>query len=145
MLRSRIQEDMKAAMRAHDASRLGTIRLLLAATKQREVDERITLDDAQILVVLDKMVRQRNDSIDQFRAANRHDLADKEASEITVLKEYLPKQLTESEIEELIKEAMAATGASSVKDMAKVMTYIKPKAQGRADIGKISATIKTML
>ncbi|MCL5261261.1 MAG: GatB/YqeY domain-containing protein [Gammaproteobacteria bacterium] len=145
MLRNRIQDDMKNAMRAKDMNRLGTIRLLLAAIKQREVDERITLDDTQILIVIDKMIRQRNDSITQYKAANRVDLADKEAAEIEILKAYLPTQLGDNEIEDLIKEAVAATNASTIKDMSKVMAYLKPKVQGRADIAKISAQIKAIL
>ena len=145
MLRNRIQDDMKNAMRAKDVNRLGTIRLLLAAIKQREVDERITLDDTQILIVIDKMIRQRNDSITQYKAANRTDLADKEAAEIEILKAYLPAQLGDNEIEDLIKEAVAAINASTIKDMGKVMAYLKPKVQGRADIAKISAQIKAIL
>lgn len=141
-LREQIQEDMKNAMRARDTARLGTIRLLLAAIKQREIDERITLDDSQTLNVIDKMIKQRNDSIAQYQAGNRQDLVAKEAAEIAVLKEYLPKQLTEAEIDDLIKEAITSTAAASMKEMAKVMAYIKPKAQGRADMAKISAKVK---
>lgn len=144
-LRLLIQEDMKNAMRAKTVSELGTIRLLLAAIKQREVDERITLDDAQILAVIDKMIKQRNESIKQYQQGNRQDLVDKEAAEITVLKKYLPQALTEDEITGLIKEALTETGMTLLKDMAKVMAYIKPKAQGKADMGKISAIVKSML
>lgn len=144
-LRSQIQDDMKTAMRTKDTARLGAIRLLLAAIKQREIDERITLDDTQIYAVLDKMIKQRNDSIEQFKAGNRQDLVDKEAAEITVLKEYLPKALTDFEIENLIQESILASGAKSIKDMAKVMALIKPKAQGRADLGQISAKVKEAL
>jgi uncharacterized protein len=144
-LRSRIQDDMKTAMRTKETARLGTIRLLLAAIKQKEIDERITLDDAQLFAVIDKMVKQRNDSIEQYRLGNRQDLVDKEAAEISVIKEYLPSPLTEVEIDDLIKEAIQTAGATSVKDMAKVMAFIKPKAQGRADIGKISAMVKDSL
>ena len=140
-----IQEDMKTAMRAKDASRLGTIRMLLAAIKQREIDERITLNDTQLLVIIDKMIKQRNESIAQYRQGNRQDLVDKEEAEIVVLKKYLPQALTETEIEQIIKEAISTTGASSVKEMAKVMAYIKDKAQGRADIGKISVAVKVRL
>lgn len=144
-LRLQIQEDMKSAMRAKEVSQLGTIRLLLAAIKQREIDERITLDNAQILAVIDKMIKQRNESIKQYQQGNRQDLVDKEAAEITVLKKYLPQALTEDEITDLIKEALTETGMTLLKDMAKVMAYIKPKAQGKADMGKISAIVKSML
>ncbi len=142
---SRIQEDMKSAMRAKEVARLGTIRLLIAAIRQREIDERITLDDAQIFAVIDKMIKQRNDSIEQYKQANRQELADKEEAELVVLKQYLPQALTEAEIADMIKEAFTTTGATLVKDMVKVMAYIKPKAQGRADIGKISSIVKSML
>lgn len=144
-LRLRIQEDMKATMRARNAERLGTIRLLLAAIKQREVDERITLDDVQILSVIDKMIRQRNDSVEQYTTAKRQDLVDKENSEILVLKEYLPAQLTENEIEALIKDAIKIVDAHSIKDMAKVMAHIKNEAQGKTDMGMVSAKIKAIL
>jgi len=144
-LYSKIQEDMKSAMRAKATSKLGTIRLLIAAIRQREIDERITLDDVQILSVIDKMIKQRNESIKQYQQGNRQDLVDKEISEITILKNYLPQALTENEITNLIKEAIAETGASLIKDMAKVMAYIKPKAQGKADMGKVSLTVKSML
>lgn len=140
-----IQEDMKTAMRAKDAARLGTIRLLLAAIKQREIDERITLNDQQLLATIDKMIKQRNESITQYRQGNRQDLVDKEEAEITVLKKYLPQALTENEIEQIINEAINTTNASSIKDMAKAMAYIKDKAQGRADMGMISAKVKTKL
>lgn len=144
-LRPQIQEDMKNAMRAKATLELGTIRLLLSAIKQREVDERITLDDAQILAVIDKMVKQRNESIKQYQQGNRQDLVDKEAAEIEVLKKYLPQALTEDEITTLIKAALVETNVTLVKDMAKVMAYIKPKAQGKADMGKISLMVKSML
>ncbi len=144
-LRPQIQEDMKSAMRAKAVFELGTIRLLLAAIKQREIDERITLDDAQILAVIDKMIKQRNESIKQYQQGNRQDLVDKEATEITVLQKYLPQALTENEITGLIKEALTETSVTLLKDMAKVMAYIKPKAQGKADMGKISAIVKSML
>lgn len=144
-LQMQIQEDMKSAMRAKETSRLNTIRLLLAAIKQREIDERITLDDAQIFAVIDKMIKQRNDSITQFQQGNRKDLVDKEMAEIAVLKKYLPKALTENEIMDLIKEAIATTNATLIKDMAKIMAYVKPKVQGRADMGKVSSIIKSML
>lgn len=144
-LQIKIQTDMKDAMRAKAVTRLGTIRLLLAAIKQREVDERIKLDDAQILAILDKMVKQRNESIKQFEQGNRLDLAAKELAEIEILKEYLPQALTEDEIAILIKEAITITNSSLLKDMAQVMAYIKPKAQGKADMGKISLLVKSQL
>lgn len=144
-LHSRIQDAMKDAMRAKDVARLGTIRLLLAAIKQREIDERTTLDDTQIYAVIDKMVNQRKDSAEQFTKGNRKDLADKEIAEIAILKEFLPKPLTEFEIETLVSEAITATNATTIKDMGKVMAYIKPKAQGRADIGQLSAKVKELL
>ena len=144
-LLQQIQEDMKNAMRARETARLGTIRLLLAAIKQKEIDERIKLDDAQIYGVLDKMIKQRQESIKQYQQGNRQDLVVKEEAEIEVLKPYLPQALTEDEIMELIKKAIVATNASLIKDMTKVMTYIKPQAQGKADMGKISAIVKSML
>ena len=136
---------MKTAMRAGDKDRLGTIRLALAAIKQREVDERITLDDTQVLAVLDKMIKQRREAITQFQAGARADLVAKETAEIGVLQGYLPAQMSEAEIDQLIAEAIAATGAASIKDMGKVMAAVKPKAQGRADLGAISARIKQKL
>lgn len=144
-LHSRIQDEMKDAMRAKDTARLGTIRLLLAAIKQREIDERTTLDDSQIFGVIDKMITQRKDSAEQYTKGNRKDLADKELAEIVILKEFLPKPLTEFELENLINEAITAAAATSIKDMAKVMAYIKPKAQGRADMGQISLKVKELL
>jgi uncharacterized protein len=144
-LKDRITEDMKTAMKAGARERLATIRLALAAIKQREVDERITLDDAQVLAVLDKMIKQRRESITQFQAGGRADLVAKETAEIAVLQGYLPAQLSEAEIDELIAQAIAASGAASVKDMGKVMALVKPKAQGRADLGAISARIKQKL
>lgn len=144
-LKSRISDEMKSAMRAKDKERLGTIRLILAAIKQREVDERVEMDDTQVLAILDKMVKQRRDSIEQYRAANREELAAKEEAELVVIQEFMPSALSEAEIDALIDEAMAATGAESVKDMGKVMGYIKPKAQGRADMGAVSARIKAKL
>ncbi|MCP4283064.1 MAG: GatB/YqeY domain-containing protein [Gammaproteobacteria bacterium] len=145
MLRKRIKEEMIAAMKAGDKRRLGTIRLVLAAIKQREVDERIELDDTQVLAVLDKMVKQRRDSLAQYEQAGRADLAEQEAFEITVLQDYLPAALSEAEIDALIDQIISSTGASSAKDMGKVMGQIKPKAQGRADMGKISAKIRARL
>jgi uncharacterized protein YqeY len=144
-LRERVTEDMKAAMRAGEKERLATVRLLLAAIKQREVDERITLDDDQVLAVIEKMIKQRREAITQFESGGRSDLAAKETAEITVLQGYLPTQLTPAEIDALIAEAIAATGAASIKDMGKVMGFVKPKAQGRADMGALSARIKQKL
>ena len=144
-LRDRITEDMKSAMRAGEKERLATIRLALAAIKQREVDERITLDDPQVLGVLEKMVKQRREAITQFASGGRADLVAKETAEIEVLQGYLPAQMSPAELEALITEAIAATGASSIKDMGKVMAAVKPKAQGRADLGAVSARIKQKL
>jgi len=144
-LKERITEDMKAAMRASDKERLLTIRMVQAAIKQREVDERITLDDAQVIAVLEKMVKQRRESIVQFEQGARQDLADKEKSEIVLLQSYLPAQLTEAEVDAIISEAIASTGAASIKDMGKVMAAVKAKAAGRADMGAVSARIKATL
>ena len=144
-LKERITEDMKSAMRAGEKERLATIRLALAAIKQREVDERIALDDAQVLAVLEKMIKQRREAIAQFASGGRADLVAKETAEIGVLQGYLPAQLTEAELEALIAEAIAATGAASMKDMGKVMAVVKPRAQGRADMGAVSARIKQRL
>ena len=144
-LKSRLQEEMKNAMRAKAKERLLVIRGVLATIKQREIDEQIQLDDTQVLLVLDKLVKQRRDSEQQFRAADRVDLADKEASELKILQEFLPTALTESEIAQMIDEAVTATGAESMKDMGKVMGIIKSKAQGRADMSKISSLIKQKL
>jgi len=132
-------------MRAGEKERLGRIRMITAAIKQREVDERILLDDIQVLNVLEKMIKQRKESLVQFQAGNRQDLAEKEAAEITLLQGYLPSQLSAAEIDALINEAVAATGAASIKDMGKVMAAIKAKAQGRADLGKVGAIIKAKL
>lgn len=145
MLKQRIPDDMKSAMKSGDKRKLGVIRLLMAAIKQREVDERVELDDEQILVVLDKMVKQRRDSIDQYEKAGRDELAEQEKFEIEVLKDYLPEALSEEEITDLIKQAMADSGAESMRDMGKVMGQLKPKLQGRADIGAVSAKIKQLL
>ena len=132
-------------MRAKDAARLSTVRLLLAAIKQREVDERIELDDAQVLAVIDKMIKQRKESVAQFEAGNRADLVAKESAEIALLSGYLPAQLDAAELDKLIREAIASTGAASMKDMGKVMGVLKPKVQGRADMGALSARIKSAL
>jgi uncharacterized protein len=144
-LKERITEDMKAAMRASEKERLSTIRMVQAAIKQREVDERITLDDAQVLAVLEKMVKQRRESIVAFEQGGRADLADKEKTEIALLQSYLPAQLSEGEVDALINEAIASTGAASMKDMGKVMGVVKAKAAGRADMGAVSTRIKAAL
>ncbi len=144
-LKERITEDMKAAMRASEKERLSTIRLVQAAIKQREVDERITLDDTQVLVVLEKMVKQRKESIAQFEQGGRKDLADKERREIELLQAYLPAQLSDSELDALIRDAVAATGAASIKDMGKVMGVVKSKAAGRADMAAVGARVKAVL
>ena len=144
-LKERITDDMKAAMRSGEKERLGLIRMITSAIKQREVDERITLDDTQVLSVLEKMIKQRKESLVQFKAGNRQDLVDKEAAEITLLQGYLPAQLSDAEIEGLIKDAIAASGAAGIKDMGKVMAIIKSKAQGRADLGSVGAKIKARL
>ena len=144
-LKERITEDMKSAMRASDKERLSTIRMVQAAIKQREVDERIALDDAQVLAVLEKMVKQRRESIAAFEQGGRADLADKEKAEIQILAAYLPEQLTEAEVDALIQAAIAETGAASMKDMGKVMGALKAKAAGRADMGAVSARIKAAL
>ena len=144
-LKERITDDMKAAMRSGEKERLGTIRMITAAIKQREVDERITLDDAQVLSVLEKMIKQRKESLVLFEAGKRQDLVDKEAAEITLLQGYLPSQLSDPEIDALIAHAIASTGAASIKDMGKVMGLIKGKAQGRADMAAVGAKIKAKL
>ncbi len=144
-LKERITADMKAAMKSGDKARLGVIRLILAALKQVEVDERIELDDQRVTAILDKMVKQRRDSVEQYEKAGRTELADQEKFEIGVIQEYLPEPLGEAEIEALIDEAIAATGASSMKEMGKVMGMLKPKLQGRADMGAVSARIKQKL
>jgi uncharacterized protein len=136
---------MKAAMRSGEKERLGTIRMITAAIKQREVDERINLDDSQVLAVLEKMIKQRKESLEQFQAGNRQDLADKESAEITLLQSYMPAQLSGAELDALINEAVSATGATSIKDMGKVMGLIKAKAQGRADMSAVGAKIKAKL
>lgn len=136
---------MKTAMRAKDSARLGAIRLLQAAIKQREVDERIELDDTQVIAVIEKMLKQRRDSISQYEAAGRQDLADAEKYEINVLQDYLPQALTEDEVTAILDEVVAETGAIGIKDMSKVMAAIKPLVAGRADMGKISGLIKSRL
>ncbi len=144
-LKAQLTEEMKAAMRAGDKPRLGVIRMALAAIKQREVDERIELDDAQVLAVLDKMVKQRRDSVEQFDQAGRDDLASKERAEIEVIQSWLPKPLDEAEIDALVDEAIAASGASSMREMGQVMGLLKAKTAGRADMGVVSARVKARL
>ncbi|MEI8363158.1 MAG: GatB/YqeY domain-containing protein [Betaproteobacteria bacterium] len=144
-LKALITEDMKTAMRAKDSARLGAIRLLLAAIKQREVDERIELSDADVIAAIEKMLKQRRDSITAYESANRHDLADIEKFEVTVLQTYLPQQLTEDEVKAILEQVVIDTGAAGIKDMSKVMAAIKPLVAGRADMGKISGLIKTRL
>jgi uncharacterized protein YqeY len=144
-LKQRIVEDMKTAMRAKEVERLGVIRLILSAMKQKEVDERVVLTDADILAILDKMVKQRRDSITQFEQAGRHELADKEKSEVELIQSYLPQQLSDAEITQLIKAAITETGAKTVKEMGAVMNLLRPQLQGRADMGNVSKKIKELL
>lgn len=144
-LKDQLKDQQKLAMLAKDKARLGAIRLLMAEIKQREVDTRIELNDEDILVVVTKMVKQRRDSISQFEAAGRQDLADKESAEIVVLQEFLPQQLTADEIAALIEQAITESGAAVMADMGKVMAVLKPKIQGRADVGAVSAQVKTRL
>ena len=144
-LKERIQEDMKAAMRAKDTARLSAVRLLLAAMTQKEVDERVELADADVLGIIEKMVKQRRESIAQFEKAARQDLAEAEKFEIGVLSAYLPQQMGEAEVAQAIAAAVAESGASSVKDMGKVMALLKPRLAGRADMGKVSGLVKAKL
>jgi len=144
-LKQRIMDDMKSCMRAGDKERLGTIRLALSAIKQQEVDSRSTLEDADILAILDKMAKQRRESIEQFEKAGRDDLASKEKDELKVIQTYLPSQLSEEEIASIIDEAIQTTGAQTMRDMGKIMGIIKPKMQGRADMSAVSALIKSRL
>jgi uncharacterized protein YqeY len=144
-LKDQLKDQQKLAMLAKDKARLGAIRLLMAEIKQREVDTRVELNDQDILAVVTKMVKQRRDSISQFEAAGRQDLADKESAEIVVLQEFLPQQLTAAEIAALIEQAIAESGAAVMADMGKVMAVLKPKIQGRADVGAVSAQVKTRL
>ena len=144
-LKSQVVEDMKTAMRAKDAARLSTIRMLLAAIKQREVDERIELTDADVLTIIDKMIKQRRDSITQFEAGKREDLAAIERAEVALLAAYMPAPLADAEIDALIADAIASTGASGIAGMGKVMALLKPKLAGRADMGTVSARIKARL
>ncbi|HEV2321593.1 MAG TPA: GatB/YqeY domain-containing protein [Gammaproteobacteria bacterium] len=144
-LKDQITSDMKEAMKAGAKERLAVIRLILAAVKQKEVDERITLDDAQLLAVLDKMLKQRRESVAQFLQGNRKDLADKEEAEIKVIQSYMPAQLSDAELDKLVAEAVAQSGAASVKDMGKVMGILKPQVTGKADMSAVSARIKAKL
>jgi uncharacterized protein len=144
-LRERVNDDMKAAMKSREPERLGAIRLLMAAMKQREVDERITLDDAAVVAIVEKMIKQRKESIAQYEKGARKDLADKEQFEIGVLQAYLPQQLPEAEVAAIVAEAVAASGAKSAADMGKVMALVKPRLAGKADMGKVSALVKAKL
>lgn len=144
-LKEQIQQDMKDAMKAREQRKLGVIRLLLAAIKQREVDERITLDDTEIVAVVKKMLKQRHDSVGQFEKAGRQDLVDQEQFEISILETYQPEQLSEQEIEKLVHDALKETGASSIKDMGKVMAHLKPLLQGKADMSVVSKKINSFL
>jgi hypothetical protein len=144
-LKEKIKDDIKQAMRDKNESRLGTLRMLSAAIQRREVDERIQLDDTQVIAVIEKLVKQGRESIEQYVKGGRQELADKESGEIAVFQAYLPQQLSEAEIDQLVAEAIAATGASSIKDMGKVMGVLKPKLQGRADMGKVGGKIKAKL
>jgi uncharacterized protein YqeY len=145
MLKNRIQDDVKAAMKAKDKERLATLRLITAAIKQREVDDRAELSEEQVLAVLEKMIKQRRDSITQYERASRPELAQKEQSEIAIIEAYMPEGLSDDEIAELIQQAISETGAASMRDMGKVMGLLKPKMQGRADMGKVSGLIKQKL
>jgi len=144
-LKARITDDMKAAMRVKDAPRLGAIRLLLAAMKQKEVDERVELTDTDVISIIEKMIKQRRDSITQYEAGSRKDLADAEKFEITVLAAYMPQALSEAEVAAAIAEAVQESGAKAMSDMGKVMAVLKPKLAGRADMGKVSALVKLKL
>lgn len=144
-LKEQISADMKDAMRAKDSVRLGIIRMLLAAIQRREVDERTTLDDVQVLSVVEKLIKQGREAAEQYQKAGRDDLLQKELSEIAVWEQYLPEQLSEAEIDELVMAAISETGAASIKDMGKVMAIVRPQIQGRADMGAVSAKIKAAL
>ncbi len=145
MLKQHLLEDVKAAMKAKDKARLATLRLITAAIKQREVDERIELDDTQVLAILEKMIKQRRDSIAQYEQAGRTELADQELSEINIIQDYMPEGLNENEIVAMVDAAIAESGASSMQDMGKVMGQLKPKIQGRADMGQVSGLVKQKL
>jgi uncharacterized protein YqeY len=144
-IKDRLNDSVKDAMRAKEKDRLTVLRMATSALKQIEVDERIELDDTRVLAVLEKLVKQRRESVDQFRKGGREDLADRELAEIVILQEFLPEALSEAEVDAIIREAIAATGASSAKDMGKVVGAVKPKVQGRADMGAVSQKIKALL
>src|SRR3954463_7273039 len=144
-LREQLNEDIKTAMKARDQEKLNALRLLLAAVKQREVDERITLDDAGVIATIEKMMKQRKDSISQYEKAQRQDLADKEKYEISILEAYMPKQLSEAEVKAVIDAAVTSTGAKGPADMGKVMAAVKPQLAGKADMGKVSGLVKARL
>ena len=144
-LRERVNEDVKAAMKAREAERLGTLRLLSAAMKQREVDERITLDDAGVIAVIEKMLKQRKDSVGQYEQAGRQDLAEVEKREMVILQAYLPQQLGAEELEAIVAQAVSDSGASAPSDMGKVMAIVKPMVAGRADMGRVSTMVKARL
>ena len=144
-LKDRVTEDMKNAMRAKDSERLGTIRMITSAIKQREVYERITLDDAQVLSVIEKMIKTRKESIAQFQSGGREDLVAKEQKEVDLLQAYMPEQLSEADLDKLIADSIAESGATSIKEMGKAMAIVKQKAQGRADMGAVSAKLKAKL
>ena len=144
-LKQRISDEVKSAMRSQKKERVAVLRVIMAALKQKEVDERIELDDNQVLMVLDKLTRQHRDSIEQFRNAGREDLVSKETGELQVVLEFMPPSLTDAEIEQYIREAITTIGAAGVKDMGKVMSQLKPRIQGRADMGKVSGKVKQLL
>ena len=144
-LKDRLNEDVKSAMRERDKLRLGTLRLIMAGIKQREVDERISLDDAAVVAVLDKMAKQRRESIEQYTKANRQDLVDQESFELGIIQGYMPAQLDQAELDALIAKAIADSGATGIKDMGKVMASLRPQVQGRADMGALSARVKQRL
>lgn len=144
-VKNQLRDDMKQAMRSGDKARLGVVRMALAAIQQREVDERIELDDAGVLGVIEKMIKQRRESVEQYRAGGRQDLADKESAEIETLSAYLPEPLGEAELAALVDAVVAETGATSMKDMGKVMAELRNRAQGRADMAALSAQVKTRL
>jgi uncharacterized protein YqeY len=144
-LKLRLQEDMKAAMKAKDKERLGTIRLIISAIKQREIDERITLDDAAVLAVLDKAAKQRRESIQHYEAAQRNDLVAQEQAELSIIQSYLPEPMDETALATLVKEAIKTSGATSIKDMGQVMAILRPQVQGRVDMAVLSATVKDIL
>jgi uncharacterized protein YqeY len=145
MIKDQINNDLKDAMRARDKRKLDALRLVMAAVKQVEVDERIAIDDARMLIILDKLAKQRNESITQFQAANRTDLVDQEAFELAIIKHYLPEPLTDVEVENLVGQAIAAVDAHQMSDMGKVMALLKPQLQGRADMARVSALLKSKL